>query len=250
MTWLLDLDGVVWLADQPIPGSAEAVARLRASGERVVLATNNSSMAVADYLAKLDRLGVPTAPEDLITSAQAAGALIRPGERVFVCGGAGVNEAVEARGGVVVAEGPADAVMVGWTRAFDYQMLTVAMRTVRAGARLIGTNDDATYPMPDGVLPGGGSILAAVAKASGVEPVVAGKPYQPMADAIGERFGPIDVVVGDRPNTDGLLARRLGARFALVLTGVVGRDDLPVEPEPDLIADDLASLVAGGANSC
>jgi 4-nitrophenyl phosphatase len=243
VTWVLDLDGVVWLADQPIPGSPEAIAELRRRGQRVVLATNNSSMTIGDYLKKLERMGVPTDEADLVTSAHAAQTLIQPGERVLIVGAAGVREAVELRRAIPVDEPPADAVMVGWNRAFDYALLTAAMHAVRGGARLIGTNDDATYPMADGVLPGGGALLAAVAYASGVEPIVAGKPYQPMADAITERCGPVDLVVGDRPDTDGRLAERLNAPFGLVLTGVVGKKDLPVQPEPSIIADDLASLV-------
>jgi len=246
MTWVLDLDGVVWLADHPIPGSAEAVARLRARGERVVVVTNNSSMTVGAYLAKLERLGVPTAAEDLVTSAQVAATLVDPGERVHVCAGPGVREALAGRGATVVDQGPADAVIVGWTRDFDYASLTAAMHAVRGGARLIGTNDDATYPTPEGVLPGGGSLVAAVAYASAVEAVFAGKPHPPMVEAVRARFGRIDVMVGDRPSTDGLLARRLGARFALVLSGVTRRDDLPVEPAPDDVADDLAALVPDG----
>ncbi len=246
MTWVLDLDGVVWLGDEPIPGSADAIARLRARGERVILVTNNSSLTVGEYLVKLERCGVPTEAEDLITSAQVAAQLLQPGQTALVCGGDGVNEALNERQVTVIREsgdGRADAVVVGWTRDFDYGRLTAAMHAVRAGARLIGTNDDATYPTPDGVLPGGGAILAAVAYASGVDPVVAGKPHQPMAAAITERAGTVSTLVGDRPSTDGQMARRLGARFALVLSGVTGAGDLPVEPAPDQVAADLAALV-------
>jgi 4-nitrophenyl phosphatase len=246
VTWLLDLDGVVWLADEPIPGAAEAVATLRARGERVVLATNNSYVSVAGYLAKLARHGLPTTADDLVTSAQAAGTLIAAGERILVCGGPGIQEVVAARGAVEVAEEPADAVIVGWNRQFDYDLLTRAMKAVRGGARLIATNADATYPTPSGPLPGGGSLMAAVAYASGVDAIVAGKPESPMVDIVTQRFGPIEVMVGDRPDTDGLLARRLGARFALVLTGVTRREDLPVDPAPDLVAESLAALVDAG----
>jgi len=245
VTWLLDLDGVVWLSDDPIPGAADAVKRLREAGTRVVLATNNSYLQVADYLAKLERHGIPTDPDDLVTSAQAASALVQPGERVLVVGGPGVREAVTSRGAEVVPDdaSAADAVMVGWNRAFDYELLTRAMHAVRGGARLIATNADATYPTPDGVLPGGGSLMAAVEYASATKAVVAGKPEQPIVDLINARFGVIDTMVGDRPDTDGLLARRLGARFALVLTGVTAKTDLPVTPAPDVVADSLAGLV-------
>jgi glycerol-1-phosphatase len=247
--WLLDLDGVVWRSDQPIPGSADAVAALRAAGHRVALVTNNSSLTLPQYLAKLDRMGVPTDPDDLITSAQVSATLVQPGERVFVCAGDGVREAVTARGAELVAGRHADVVIVGWTRTFDYDLLTEAMHAVRAGARLIGTNEDPTYPTPDGLLPGGGSLVAAVAYASGVEATFAGKPHPPTVAGVRERYGPIDIMVGDQPRTDGALARALGARFGLVLTGVTRRQDLPVEPAPDVVAEDLATLVRETANS-
>ncbi|MDQ1403169.1 MAG: hypothetical protein QOG03_1485, partial [Actinomycetota bacterium] len=155
----------------------------------------------------------------------------------------GVDEALQRRGVRTVRQGRVDAVVVGWHREFDYDRLTAAFRAVRSGARLIGTNDDPTYPTPSGPIPGGGSILAAVAYASGARAEVAGKPFAPVAELVRQRFGAIDTVVGDRPSTDGLLARRLGARFALVLSGVTGRGDLPVDPAPDVVADDLASLL-------
>jgi 4-nitrophenyl phosphatase len=100
---------------------------------------------------------------------------------------------------------------------------------VRNGARLIATNDDATYPTPHGLIPGGGSILAAVAAASGVEPVIAGKPHQPMADLVRQVLGVNDLsqawMVGDRPSTDGLFAQTVGCKFAQVLTGISSAAD-------------------------
>jgi HAD superfamily hydrolase (TIGR01450 family) len=245
MTWALDLDGVVWLADTAIPGSAAAVERLRARGERVVFLTNNSSLTLAEYTAKLQRLGVPAEAGDLATSAQAAASLVAGGETALVCAGPGVEEALRQVGATTVRDGKADVVVVGWHRDFDYERLTAACWAVEGGARLIGTNDDATYPTPDGPLPGGGAILAAVAYATGVTPVVAGKPNQPLADLVAARFGAITVMVGDRPSTDGLMAERMQARFALVLTGVTRPADLPVVPAPDVVAADLAELVEG-----
>jgi 4-nitrophenyl phosphatase len=246
MAWILDLDGVLWLGEQPIPGSAEAVDRLRRRGERVLLVSNNSSARVEEYLAKLASVGIPTGTDDLVTSAQAAAMLLEPGERALVCGGAGVQEALEARGVTTVKDGPADAVVVGWHRDFDYEGLTAAATAVLDGARLIGTNDDPTYPTPEGLIPGGGAILAAVATASGVEPVIAGKPHTPMADLVRARLGgDLDgsAMVGDRPSTDGLLAVALGVEFDLVLSGVTKEKDLPVEPQPGRVAENLAALV-------
>jgi ribonucleotide monophosphatase NagD (HAD superfamily) len=188
-------------------------------------------------------MGIETSPDDLITSALAAARLVDPAETALVCGGPGVDEALRARGVRTVRSGDADAVVVGWHRDFTYERLHAAFDAVRRGARLIGTNDDATYPTPDGPLPGGGSILAAVAYASGVTPTVAGKPFPPIVELLHERVADAEIMVGDRPSTDGLLARRLGIPFGLVLSGVTA-EDVVVEPKPEYVATHLASLVA------
>jgi len=244
VTWILDLDGVVWLADDALPGAADAVARLRRAGERVLFVTNNSAFRVRDQEAKLAGLGIPAAG-DVLTSAVAAATLLDPGRRALVLGGAGIVEALEGRGVDLVDDGPADAVVAGFTRAFDYERLRVAAGVARAGARLIGTNDDATYPTPDGPIPGGGALLAAVSVAAGVRPEVAGKPHVPMVALARATAGDgVLTVVGDRPSTDGAFAGALGARFALVLSGVTAATDLPVDPRPDVVAADLAALVS------
>lgn len=241
---LCDLDGVVWLAHRPIPGSVEAIARLRAAGHRVLFVTNNSSAEVAVQEGNLAAIGIP-AEGDVLTSAMAAALLLEPGERALVCGGDGVVEALQRRGVTVVRDGDADAVVVGWHRSFDYEGLTRAARAVQRGARLIGTNDDATYPTPDGPIPGGGSILAAVRTAAGVAPEIAGKPHVPMAQlvraTVGAAAAVAAVMVGDRPSTDGLFARTLGCRYAHVESGVTppGTD---VDPTPDLVAADLRGV--------
>jgi 4-nitrophenyl phosphatase len=249
---VLDLDGVVWLVDRPIPGSPEAVARLRAAGQRVWFLTNNSNPTLATLTAKLTGMGIPAAPEDVLSSSATAASLLTPGSTALVCAGDGVREALHARG---VREMPLDstaltvpavpdAVVVGLTMAFDYAQLRAASTAIRRGARFVATNDDATYPTPDGPIPGSGSLVAAVRTASGREPEIAGKPYLPTVERIRQETGGEDLlVVGDRPDTDGLLARRLGARFALVLTGVTTSADLPVVPAPDIVAADLAELV-------
>ncbi|MGH9214009.1 MAG: HAD-IIA family hydrolase [Acidimicrobiales bacterium] len=253
--WVLDLDGVVWLGERALEGAADAVAELRAGGHQVVFATNNSSPVVGEQEAKLARLGIP-ARGDVVTSATAAAALVAAGERVLVCGGPGMVEAMEARGAEVVDATIAaragatlvdavDAVAVGFDPYFDYERLTASYRAVRAGARFIASNDDPTYPTPEGPIPGGGAIVASVERATGVTPVVAGKPHRPMAELILSRAdgGEAGIMVGDRPSTDGEFATTLGFRFALVLTGVTSQDDLPVSPSPDLVAEDLATLV-------
>jgi 4-nitrophenyl phosphatase len=241
VNWVLDLDGVVWLADTPIPGSSDAVGRLLAAGEDIAFVTNNSNPRAAEYEAKLERHGID-ARGRVISSAMAAATMVDAGTRVLVCGGPGVIEALERRGAEIVEDAP-DVVMVGFHRDFDYERMRIASTAVRNGARLIGTNDDATYPTPDGPIPGAGSILAAIERASGVQAVVAGKPYDAMAATVRSRLGPTGIVVGDRPDTDGRFAGTLGYRFALVLTGVVTDATAVVDPTPDEIAADLAALV-------
>lgn len=251
-TWVVDLDGVVWLAGEPLPGVGEAVRHLRQAGIRVLFVTNNAEPTQAELHARLGRAGISVDDRDLLTSAQAAAALVPPSSRALAIGGPGVEEALAARGVDAVcgsageellAQDAFDAVVVGLTHTFDFHQLTVATRAVRAGARLIGTNDDPTHPTPDGLLPGSGALVAAVATASQVEPVLAGKPHPPMVSLIGDRADDVVLVVGDRPATDGRLAERLGVGFALVRSEVLG--DGPVRPEPVVTADGLAAVVDG-----
>src|ERR1700691_1058298 len=197
-TWVIDLDGVIWLAGTAIPGSAQAVARLRHAGIGVLFATNNALPTLGELVGQLADVGIPAEPGDLVTSAQAAASLLTPGSRAVVCGGGGVVEALGDRGVTVVPEGPADAVVVGLTRAFNFEMLATAVTAVRTGGRLVGTNDDATYPTPGRLLPGAGALLAAVATAAQVTPEVAGKPHQPVAALLASRAAGVSMVVGDR----------------------------------------------------
>lgn len=243
-TWVLDVDGVVWLMGEPISGSPEAIQRLRDRGVHILFASNNSSLTIGEFVRRLEAAGVPAGPEDLVTSSQAAAGLLLPGSSALALADKGVEEALEERGVRLAERGPVDAVVVGWTRHFDFDLLAVAAEAVREGARLIGTNEDPTFPTPSGLLPGGGSILAAVATASSCKPDIAGKPHQPMVDLILESATRPVVVVGDRPTTDGRLAARLGLPFALVLSGVTRSGDHRSGTEPAAIASDLAQLVS------
>jgi len=244
-TWVIDLDGVVWLTGRPIPGVDEAVARLRGAGVRVLFATNNSAPTRAELHRRLARCGITADDRDLLSSADVAAGMLAPGSSAVVLGDDGVVEALNGRGVEVVPAGPADAVVVGWTRSFSFDSVARASAAVRAGARLVGTNEDPTYPTPDGLLPGGGAILAAVATAAEATPEVAGKPHRPTADAIVARVTPgeLRVMVGDRPATDGALAAQLGIPFALVLSGVTADGHVPAGADPAVVAADLVTLV-------
>ena len=250
MAWALDLDGVVWLEDEPILGAAESIAALRAAGEHVGFVTNFSFGRRDDIAAKLERHGID-ASNGVITSAMAAAALVPHGSRALVCAGPGVVDELQRRNvDTIDASDPnalsavVDVVVVGYHPTFDYQRMTAASTAVRNGARLLGTNDESTYPTAAGPVPGGGALLASIAVASGVSPEIAGKPHQPIADMVHELLGPNGVMVGDRPDTDGAFAITLGWKFALVLTGVTTQADLPVSPTPDVVADSLQDLVS------
>jgi glycerol 3-phosphatase-2 len=242
-----DLDGVIWRGDDPIPGAAAGVAKIRAAGLTVGFLSNNSSMTLGDVVAKLERAGVPASRDEVITSAVAAAALLAAElpkrARVLACAGPGVVEALDEAGLVVVREPPASGVVVGFHRDFDYDELEHTARAVREGARFVATNLDATYPVPGGLIPGAGAIVAAVATAAGRQPEVAGKPEPPMVALVQQRFGPRGVMVGDRPSTDGAMAAALGWPFALVLSGVTqavappGGEAIPSQPPPFVAAD-------------
>ncbi|HET9728640.1 MAG TPA: HAD-IIA family hydrolase, partial [Acidimicrobiia bacterium] len=231
------------------PGAAEAVEVARRHGTRVVFVTNNSSGTLAEYAQKLQDAGIVAPAGDIVTSAQAAAALLTiqlpAASRVLACAGDGVREALDAVGFTVVDDAPADAVVVGWHRTFNFEGLARAANVVRSGACFVATNLDATYPVVDGLLPGAGAIVAAVATAGGRQPEVAGKPEAPMVELVRARCGPDGVMVGDRPSTDGALAAALGWPFALVLSGVAGTPgEEPVpDPRPPYVTPDLAALV-------
>ncbi len=248
-----DLDGVLWTGARPIPGAAGAVTRLRAAGRRVAFLTNNSSRVIDDVRDQLSAMGVATEREDVLSSAQAAASVLAgdlpAGARVLVSGGPGVVEALEQVGLRPVANdgtfvGDVAAVVCGMDPEFDFARLDRASAAVREGARFVATNTDATFPGADRITPGAGALVAAVATASGRDPEVAGKPAAPTVALVRARLGATGVMVGDRPSTDGELARRLGWPFAMVLSGVGGHDPHePVPaPPPAWVGADLAAL--------
>ena len=242
---LCDLDGVVWLAHQEIPGSARAIADLRSAGATVGFVTNNSFSTRSDHVRHLSALGIDCGAH-LFTSAMAAATEVEPGMTVFLCGGRGLAEELEGRGASVALAHEsrgmerADAVVVGLHREMDYDTVADAARLVRSGAHFVASNTDPIYPTPRGPVPGGGTVVAAISTAAGVEPVVTGKPHGPMARLVTDRLGTLEDAwfVGDRSDTDGGFARRLGCRFAHVLSGTESESD----PGADLVANDLAEV--------
>lgn len=244
--WVIDLDGVIWRGAAPIAGAASAISRLDEAGVPVLFCTNNSNATLDSYAAKLASHGI-AGDGRVISSATAAAEIIEPGERVMVCAGPGVVEAVTVRGAHVgrpgeLDGGSVDAVVVGFHREFDYAVIDAALGALLAGARLVATNSDPRFPHETGFAPGCGSLVAAIETAAGVRAEVAGKPNQPMVDLVRRRFGG-GVVVGDSPGTDGALAAALGWPFGLVLTGNTGPSDVPADQPENWVATDIAELV-------
>ena len=237
---IFDLDGVVYRGDEAVAGAADLVSWLHAVGVTVRFATNNSMVERAGYVERLAGLGIAATAEEIVTSSSATVEHLRRHapdvRRVLAIGADGMRAELLAAGlqtdmaRDIVSDRPGapldrayDAVVVGLDPEFEYRRMAVAMSAVEDGARLIATNADARYPTPAGFVPGAGSIVAALATATGMTPEVIGKPEPAMFRAILEETGipaAETVVVGDNPASDIVGARRAGCAAILVLTGV------------------------------
>ena len=250
---LLDLDGVVYLGGTPIPGAAEALRKADAAGMRLAYVTNNAFRTPAAIAALLTSFGVPATQEDVVTSAQAAARLLAdrlpPGAPVLVIGGSGLRMALRERGlrPVSTAIEKPQAVVQGYAPDISYSMLAEGGLAVAAGALFVASNADRTLPSRRGRQPGNGSLLAVIATATGVQPLVAGKPEPPLHRESVLRTGAKNpLVVGDRLDTDIEAAHRVGADSLLVLTGVTGPAEAVLAPpsqRPTYLAEDLAGLL-------
>ena len=247
--FLLDLDGVVYRGDRPVPAAPPAVRGLREAGKRIVFLTNNSARTPEQVAEKLQGLGIEAQPEEVVTSAHATAewiARLAPDTEptAFVIGQDGIRSAL-GEAGVKVLDGDPDEatfVVVGWDGDANYDSLRTASVLVGRGARLVATNADASYPAPGGEMwPGAGAILAAVEAASQTTATVIGKPHRPLFETALERVGSGHaLMVGDRIETDVVGAVRAGLDAVLVLSGASGpaelldHDELPVGVLADL----------------
>ena len=248
---ILDMDGVLWRGDQILPGVAAFFDFLRARGLTFVLATNNSSKAPIDYVAKLAGMGIGgVVAEQIVTSGTATVDYLQTrypaGTVIHVLGGDGLKALVAGAGFVLSDE--AAIVVAGIDIHLTYDKLKRAALLIRRGADFIGTNADASIPVADGLAPGSGSILAALRTATDVEPLVIGKPGKPMFEAARHALGTLPeatLMIGDRLNTDIHGAQQAGLKAALVLTGVATRSDVENGVvKPDGVYDDVPALMA------
>lgn len=246
--FLFDLDGVLYRGDQPIPMAAEAVSRLRRAGKRLAFVTNNSGRTPEAVAARLVSVDIPAGPNEVETSAMATAELLgkRGVRTAFVVGEEGIRRAL-ADAGIALVESQdsvPDVVVVGWDRAADYAKLAAAAIFVERGAALVATNADASYPAPEGLLPGAGALLAAVTTTTGAIAEVVGKPHAPLLRAaLARAGGGRPLVIGDRLDTDIEGATALGWHSLLVLTGVTTRSDLEASSaRPTYVGEDLLAL--------
>lgn len=249
---VLDLDGVVYLGPDAVPGAPEALNQAQAGGMHLAFVTNNAARPPASVGRHLRDLGVDAHDEDVVTSAQAAARLLAgqldKGSKVFLLGGAGLEEALRERSLVPVLEPTDDveAVVQGYGPDLLWKQVMQGAVLVRSGLPWVASNTDMTIPTAAGVAPGNGALVRLVADFAGREPQVAGKPMPPLFEETLERVGgERPLVIGDRLDTDIRGAVTMGWDSLLVLTGVTGLEELVgarPEERPTYVAPDLAAL--------
>lgn len=247
-----DMDGVLWRGDEILPGVTEFFALLRSRGIAYALATNNATKTPGDYVQKLAALGIEEIQNSqIVTSSTTAASYLQTqhpaGTPVHVLGSDRLR-VLMTEAGFTIADQDVAAVVVALDPQLTYDKLKRAALLIRGGAAFIACNEDATYPVPEGLAPGAGSIVAALRTATDVEPLVMGKPHAPMYHAALQHLGQPaanTLMIGDRLNTDITGAALLGMRTALVLTGVSTPEEAAAaQPPPDGVYNDLVHLMA------
>jgi 4-nitrophenyl phosphatase len=251
---IIDMDGVIWKADAPIGDLPAIFDRIRQRELKFVFATNNGTRTSEQYVSRLKSFGVDVEPWQVVTSAQAAAHGLSQkfprGTKVFMIGGNGVRVALEEKGFEIlsVENAPdAQAVLMGIDHEINFQKMVEATLLVRRGVPFYVTNPDKTFPTPRGEIPGAGAWYSVVVTASGVEPIVAGKPFPFLMELSLEKLGTSKeetLVVGDRLETDIAAGQGVGCPTALVLSGVSTKLQADNwNPRIDIVTDDLSSLI-------
>jgi glycerol 3-phosphatase-2 len=250
---LIDLDGVVWIGREPVPGSPEALRALLEAGKRVIFVTNNPGRLPQAYAERLRDLGVEVGAEQIVTAGMAVARLAgeaasAAGGTAFVIGAGPLKEMVAAAGARLLegAEAEeADVVVVSGHKDFDYAELKAAKFALDRGARLFATSHDPTMPYPGGELPGTGAVLAAIEVASEKQATIAGKPERHLFEMAKQAAGAGRLaMVGDRISSDIDGGRAAGLETILVLSGTTTREQAEAAaPGPDHVLDDLAALL-------
>jgi NagD protein len=245
----MDMDGVLVREQEPIPGADRFIARLRELGTRFMVLTNNSIYTARDLAARLRASGLDVPEQRIWTSALATARFLedqRPGGSAFVIGEAGLTTALHNAGYTMTERSP-DYVVLGETRTYSFERITLAIRLIQSGARFIVTNPDPTGPSADGPLPATGSVAALISRATGAEPYFVGKPNPLMMrsalNAI-DAHSETAAMIGDRMDTDIVSGLEAGMEAILVLTGSTTAGDAERHPyRPSRIINSIADLL-------
>lgn len=252
---IFDMDGVLYRGDQPIEGAGEVVEYLKSKDIPFVLLTNNSTRNARMYREKLLKMGIDVGEDRIITSGYATARYLKrhfKKGKVFVIGEKGLVEEIKSIGWEMVSLEEAkegweciDYVVVGLDTKLTYERLKYACLAIRSGAKFIGTNPDTTYPSEIGIVPGTGSIIASLKASTDVEPLIIGKPNEPVYEIVREKLDADEIwVVGDRLDTDIAFARRINAKPIMVLSGINTLEDIEKsEFKPDLVLASIKGLL-------
>ena len=243
---IVDMDGVLYRGQESLPGAREFLTYLVEAGVPFILATNNSTLTPGQYVAKLAGMGMDVNEDHILTSSQASAlhiARVSPaGTRVYAIGEDGLFSALREEG-FELTERNVQYVVVGLDRQLTWDKLRVAALAIRAGATLIGTNPDTTLPTEEGLVPGNGANLAALEAATGVAPLIIGKPQPTLLHLAMEQMGVTregTAIIGDRLETDILGGKNAGITTVLVLSGIATREELEDSTyHPDLVFDGI-----------
>lgn len=254
---ILDMDGVLWRGDQPLADLEDIFFQLKEMDLRVMAVTNNSTKTPAVYLDKLSQFGVVLETWQVLNSSEAAANYLEErfpqGGPVYVVGENGLNQALKEKGfyhqsEIGKEEDSILAVVAGMDRELTYRKIERAAKLIRSGIPFIGTNPDKTFPTPEGLSPGAGVVLKAIETASGVKPLIMGKPRSEIFQAALDRLGCSSeevLMIGDRLETDIRGAQLAGCRTGLVFSGVTTRKEGEnFRPPPDLKADNITEMIA------
>lgn len=246
---IIDMDGVVYRGHRPLAGAREFLHHLEEKETAHILVTNNSTRTPEEYVAVLKEMGIEVSPRRILTSALATADYLRnllPQEaRLYLIGEEGLYSALAAQG-FQFGERDVEAVVVGMDRQLTYEKLKTATVAIRQGARFVGTNPDKSFPAEETILPGAGVILAAMEAATGVQPILIGKPEPTLFQIALQSMGATEketAVIGDRLETDILGGQRCGLTTILLLTGISQQQDLETSDiRPDYVFQDLIHL--------
>lgn len=246
--YLIDMDGVLVKGKELIPGADEFIEKLKASGSKFLILTNNPLYTQRDLEHRLKASGLNVPAENIFTSAIATAKFLqsqRPNGTAFVIGETGLTQALHDVGYVQTDTHP-DYVVLGEVNSYNFEIVTRAVRLINDGALFIATNPDATGPLESGIVPATGAMAALIEKATGKAPFFVGKPNPLMMRSAMRYLGVHSentVMVGDRMDTDIVAGVMSGLETILVLSGVSSMADVEQFPyRPGRILNSVAEI--------